>query len=290
MRGLQGGLVGIEFFKAHGTGNDFLLLPDPLGRLRLGPGSVRVLAHRKLGVGADGVIRVAPGSSQGALFMDYWNADGTPAEMCGNGIRCLVQVALEVGMASGSEVTVETRAGRRRVEVLSRRPFLARVSMGTPLLKGCFVLDGAPELGEGIVVDVGNPHCVFVLSSPRMVAVESLGPRVEKDPAFPGGTNVEFLARQGDRLEMRVWERGVGETLSCGTGAVAAALAASVRGLVEEKRVRLAPPGGELVVEWGPRGEAFLEGPSELVFRGELEDELVERVGLICPDLPEGAR
>jgi diaminopimelate epimerase len=197
--------------------------------------------------------------------MQYWNADGSPAEMCGNGLRCVARYALDRGLVSGSAFSVLTAIGERAVEVLEGgdvRACLGPVSgpVASPLEVAGYRLES---------VSVGNPHAVAIVPDCYSVPVEAVGPIVEGDPHFPERTNVEFVTVTGrDRIDVRVWERGVGETLACGTGAVAAAWAARSGGLTGE-RVTVVLPGGELRVELAG-GEAWIQGPATTVFSGTL--------------------
>ncbi|MGH4021610.1 MAG: diaminopimelate epimerase, partial [Pseudonocardiaceae bacterium] len=223
----------IEFVKGHGTENDFVLLPDPGGVLELTPSRVRALCDRHRGLGADGVLRVVPGSAvtdapeataPDEWFMDYRNADGTVAEMCGNGVRVFARYLVEAGLVDGTGFRVGSRSGPRPVRL--HEDGSVTVGMGTVRWDGTSTVTVAGAAFGGVAVDVGNPHLVCLTELP----VEQLDLTVPPghDPAaFPHGVNVEFvnvLAPQ--ELRMRVHERGVGETRSCGTGVCAAVVAA----------------------------------------------------------------
>src|SRR5258708_10377146 len=224
----------MRFAKGHGTGNDFLILPDPDDSLGLSPELVRSLCDRRPGVGADGILRAvritahhapAPGLAVADWFMDYRNADGSIAEMCGNGLRVFARYLLAHGLADGRAFVVATRAGLR--QVFQEASGEITVDMGAPLLLG----HSAARVGgvecHGLAVSLGNPHLACVVDVP--VAGFDLSAPPVVDPArFPDGVNVEVVRVCGDRhLEMRVSERGSGATLSCGTAAVAARLAAA---------------------------------------------------------------
>lgn len=277
----------MRFAKYHGIGNDFVMLADPDDRLRLTPELVRALADRRFGIGGDGVIRVAPGHDGADLFMDYVNSDGSIGEMCGNGIRCLALFAQEEGLASGAELEVATRAGVKVVTIGADRR--VRVDMGAPIFEPDEIpvrTDGDPlhlklDLDAGVVeaaaLSMGNPHAVIFVDDPGAAPVTTTGPVIEHHDAFPNRTNVEFVQVVApDRIRMRVWERGSGETLACGTGACAAAVAARLLGGTGE-RVIVELPGGELEVEWtGTIDEArpvFLTGPAVRSFDGEVDLE-----------------
>ncbi|HVF05664.1 MAG TPA: diaminopimelate epimerase [Frankiaceae bacterium] len=259
----------MRFTKGHGTANDFVLVPDPDGDLALTDAFVRAVCDRRTGVGGDGILRVVrtrhvPGYEHlGAeWFMDYRNADGGAVEMCGNGVRVFARYLASRGWAAGDAIPVGTRDGVKHVTL--RADGRATVDMGEPGFAGA-APDGAT------FVSMGNPHVVFFVDDVATAPVRSEGPRIEA--ATPGGTNVEYaVVRDRGRLVMRVWERGVGETMSCGTGACAVAVAAARNGLAE-RSVEVEVPGGELSVEWTPEGRVLLTGPAVLVADGDLRDE-----------------
>ncbi len=253
----------LGFAKWHGLGNDYVLLDgwrEGNWEEEVLPSLARSLCDRHRGVGGDGLLLLLPGK-EAAVVMRIFNPDGSEAEMCGNGIRCLALYAYREGYVRENRFGVETRAGRREVEVYPAGT--VRVDMGRP------------EVGEVEIplfhfratsVSLGNPHCVVF--SDREEEVAEWGPRLETHPLFPRRTNVEFARLESPRrVRVRVWERGVGETLACGTGACAVEAAGEVTGRMErEAWVEL--PGGELKVEWEEGGRIFLTGPAEEVFRG----------------------
>lgn len=275
----------MRFSKYHGTGNDFVMIADVEDRLRLSSEQVRALCDRHFGIGGDGVIRVGPGDGDTDFFMDYTNSDGSIGEMCGNGIRCLGVFLRDNGLTSASALRVGTRAGVKNVELTGDGQ--VRVDMGPPVFgprevpvewSGDDALHAKIELGSNVleasILSMGNPHAVlFVENEPR----DSLpfGPTIERHAMFPNGTNVEFAkVESSDKVRMRVWERGSGETLSCGTGACAVAVASKlVAGGSDDMVVSL--PGGDVRVEW--RGSlkeeapVFLSGPAVRVFDGEVD-------------------
>ncbi|HEX9123445.1 MAG TPA: diaminopimelate epimerase [Actinomycetota bacterium] len=278
----------LRVWKYHGTGNDFVMLEDPEDRRPLSPLLVRALCDRRFGVGADGVIRVGRGREDaGRLFMDYWNADGSVAEMCGNGIRCLGKLAFEAGLTSATELDVETRAGVKHLSlhVTGTTVEAATVGMGPPAFERSRIpMTGPPDerfLAEPLDVDgrtckasavsMGNPHLVlFVEEDPGDVDVQGMGPRLEHHEWFPEKTNVEFVAVEDGGLTVRVWERGVGETMACGTGACAALVAANEAGMVPA-RATVRFPGGTLLVE-RTELDVLLTGPAERVFEAVLDE------------------
>jgi diaminopimelate epimerase len=275
----------MRFAKYQGIGNDFVMFADPDDRLRLTPEAVRALCDRRFGIGADGVIRVAPGADGGDFFMDYVNSDGSLGEMCGNGIRCLAVFAAAEGLTGKDELKVETRAGLKTVTVAGDG---IRVDMGPPrfrpedvpvLWQGDDALHAKVELDGEVVeaacLSMGNAHAVLFVDDLAGVPLTDLGPRIETHPMFPAGTNVEFVVVESpERIAMSVWERGSGRTLACGTGACAAAVAARLLG-GNEAAVTVAMPGGELTVEWaGSLAEVrpvYMTGPAVKSFEGDVE-------------------
>jgi diaminopimelate epimerase len=281
----------VRFAKYNGIGNDFVMLADPDDRITLTPQIVRRLCDRRFGVGGDGVIRVAPGDDGTELFMDYYNSDGSVGEMCGNGIRCLAVFARREGLTASGEIVVGTRSGPKVVVV--RNDGYIRVDMGPPefhpagipvvaeghdALHHRLSLEGKTEKGgsiEAACLSMGNPHAVLFVDEPATAPVASLGPLLEHHEAFPHRTNVEFVhVEAAGRIRMRVWERGVGETLACGTGACAAAVAARcLKGTNAHVSVEL--PGGRLDVDWDGSVEnsrpVYLTGPALQNFDGVID-------------------
>lgn len=265
------------FVKGHGTENDFVVVPDPEGALALTPALVRALCDRRAGMGADGVLRVVrtehlPGHSPAAgvqWFMDYLNADGSTAEMCGNGIRLYARYLVASGLAAPGRLRLGTRSGVREVDVGPAGD--VTVDMGPAAIAGTStaVICGRPY--EGIHVDIGNPHLVCPVEEPLGGFDLSRPPTVDVT-VFPDGVNVELVQVMADRhVAMRVHERGVGETRSCGTGACAAAVAMahSSPGPGEEWTVDV--PGGRLTIGLSD-GTVGLTGPAVIVGAGVLDD------------------
>jgi diaminopimelate epimerase len=275
-------MTALHLAKLHATGNDFLValaLDDSAPRLDAV--TTAVLCDRHRGVGADGLITITPGRDGADCTMTLVNADGGLAEMSGNGIRCLAWVAARAGLGAPDQVVVDTAAGRRVVglgreggEVVAADVDMGaatfdpdRIPVDAPSPFNLdFVVDGAAFRGDA--VGMGNPHVVVFVDDPAAVGLEQVGPSFERDRRFPRRTNVEFAAVHGrGRVSMRVWERGVGETLSCGTGACAVAAVAHRRNLVDE-RVVVEVRGGALTVDVGPT--LRLGGPVVHVFDVEL--------------------
>jgi len=280
--------MALGFVKSHGAGNDFVLVEDLDDRLgSLDPKLVVALCDRHQGVGADGLIRIAP--ADGAdFFMDYYNADGGVAEMCGNGIRCLAKYVADRRLASGETLRIDSRAGVKDVVLYRDADGLVdrvRVDMGPPILERGRIpvggegdplhvpvdVEGTPL--EAACVSMGNPHAVVFVDRLQGVNVERFGPAIETLPVFPAKTNVEFTeVLSPDEVRVRVWERGVGETQACGTGACATAVAASLRGLTG-RVVAVHMPGGTLDISWTEE-TVYLTGPVVETFSGTLDDHL----------------
>jgi diaminopimelate epimerase len=286
----------MEFTKAHGTANDFVVLADLDDRVELSDVLVRALADRRRGVGGDGVIRIAPGGDDADVFMDYRNADGSIVEMCGNGVRVVAKHVVDHGMVrSGADGTVRigTRAGVKPVRIAGRHPdgtvASVTVDMGPPRLAPAevpFVTDD-PEavrhpvaLGDELVhlgvVSMGNPHGVLVVDDVDAAPVTTLGPRLERDGRFPQGANIGFAQPlDADAIRLRVWERGVGETAACGTGACAAVVALQRLALVGDE-VAVLLPGGTLQVHHRAGGTVTMTGPAVEVAHGVVDPAWLE--------------
>jgi diaminopimelate epimerase len=261
----------MHFAKGHGTGNDFVILPDLDDELTLTPALVSALCDRHAGIGADGVLRVALGDGV-PWFMDYLNADGSVAEMCGNGIRVFARYLTDHKLATGPDLVIGTRAGVRQVRWDGGELF--RVDMGPAMVTGAGEAEIDGRRCAGVAVNVGNPHLVcLVTESPDDFDLAN-PPQVDAGQ-FPDGVNVEVARVTGERaIEMRVYERGCGETLSCGTGAVAAATAAAQaagHGPDEEGGVwKVRVPGGVVAVTPSATA-ATLTGPAVIVAEGDLD-------------------
>jgi diaminopimelate epimerase len=274
-------MSSIELAKLHATGNDFLVQLASERAPALDERAACAVCDRHRGIGADGVISVEPGRDGSDCVMVLRNADGGLAEMTGNGIRCLAWVAHRAGFGDGERLVVDTAAGRRAVDLeidtATDVVVAATCDMGPVTFDPADIPVRAPSpfgleatfhgiTYEGDAAGMGNPHLVLFVDDPRSARVVQHGSRLEHDDRFPNRTNVEFVAptpNEPDAITMRVWERGVGETLSCGTGACAAAAVAARRGLVGD-RVTVHVPGGDLVVELGET--IRLGGPVTHVF------------------------
>lgn len=285
----------LQFSKYQGLGNDFVLIEGRDGRLDASitspdPQWVRRICDRHFGVGGDGIILALPPDGPGELRMRIFNADGSEAEMCGNGIRCLARfLADSDGDAPGRSWSIETPAGLI-IPVLQEDGQI-KVDMGAPMLapdtvpttlavgeqglpQGELTING--DLLKVAAVGMGNPHVVVPVPDLTSIPFDAWGAALEVDPSFPAKTNVHFLQVRGrDALEIRVWERGAGPTLACGTGACATLVAAHLLGL-SEATAEVMLPGGPLQISWPDReGSVFMTGPAEAVFDGVVVPELV---------------
>jgi diaminopimelate epimerase len=284
----------LRYLKGHGTENDFVLLPDPDGLLTLDPDLVAAICDRRSGIGGDGILRVvrtardpaaAPHAGAAEWFMDYRNADGSIAEMCGNGARVFARYLVDAGLAAAGVVPVATRGGVRLVRVGIDGD--VTVEMGPATFPGPAASSdpGLQVAVEGrrwsaTAVDMGNPHAVVFVDALGDAGPLTVPPVVTPAEAFVAGVNVEFVVSVGVRhIAMRVHERGSGETRSCGTGACAAMAAAARRDGVfggdEPVRYTVDVPGGRLAVTRRLDGQVELSGPAVLVAEGELRPEWV---------------
>ena len=287
--------MNLRFTKMHGLGNDFVLIDFREGKLNglSGPnglsGLSRRLCHRRFGIGADQVLLLCQ-SKIADFKMLIYNADGSEVEMCGNGIRCLAKYIWDRGLSAKDLLSIETAAGIIKPE---RAGQMVKVDMGEPVLEGRLIPVNLPphpphaEGAPGRVVDfplkiadkefkitavsMGNPHAIIFVEDVDGVDVKGYGPLIEKNVIFPKGTNVEFIQVLGpENIKMRVWERGVGETMACGTGASAAGVAAFIKGHTE-RRVNVTLAGGELLIEWKGDNHVYMTGPAVEVFEGTVK-------------------
>ena len=270
--------MSIEFVKLHGTGNDFVVVPDLNNILEITSEAARLLCAPHFGVGADGAIRVGrPDDRSAPFFMDYRNSDGSIAEMCGNGARAVGKWLGDRGYAD-SEVALYTRAGVKYLKLIrgeDHKVLEVSVDMGPPrgdVRKQTIETSAGPL--DATIVSMGNPHAVIFVDDIDAVDVASLGSEIEHHQEFPEGTNVEFVDNRGASLRQRTWERGVGETLACGTGACAVAVAAVSEGHAKAGTVLpIALRGGLLRLEWTPGESVMMTGPASEVFTGRLDPD-----------------
>ncbi|MCY7338632.1 MAG: diaminopimelate epimerase [Sphingomonas bacterium] len=260
-----------QFHKMHGLGNDFVILDGRVDRVAMTPALARAIADRRTGVGCDQLI-ILGASDQAALRMEIWNADGSPAEACGNASRCVVALTgaatietdggLLEGASDGAEV--EVAIGEPRFEWDAIPLAYAMDTSALPL--------AWDELAEPFAVNVGNPHVIFFVDAIDEPRLAELGPRIEHDAAFPERINVNVARVEDGVVTLRTWERGAGLTLACGTGACATAVAA-----IASKRatspVRVEMKGGALTISWAPGEPVRMRGPASHVFTGEIDLE-----------------
>ena len=261
----------MRFTKMEGLGNDYVyvdctrIAPDDL------PALSRAISDRHFGVGSDGLICIFP-SDVADFRMAMFNADGSQAEMCGNGIRCVGKFVYDKGLTGKTELTIETLAGVKvlRLSIEDGKVDRVTVDMGTPQMEDTrTVTAGGQEFG-GFPVSVGNPHFVIPMSGVKDFGLSVFAPLSDPNPAFPQGVNVEAVeVLAPDRVFMRVWERGSGETLACGTGSCATVVACASHGLTD-REVTVVLLGGELHIRWDEQnGHIYMTGPARTVFEGE---------------------
>jgi diaminopimelate epimerase len=275
--------VKLAFSKMQGLGNDFVVVDAMNQRFAPDARQCRFIADRRFGVGCDQLLLVeAPREAGSDFFYRIFNADGSEVEQCGNGARCFARFVLDKGLTDKREIDVGTRAGPIRLFVEDDGQ--VRVNMGLPRFvpaqipfradaqADSYILEVAGEALQVGVVSMGNPHAVLRVDSVEDAPVPRLGPLIENHPRFPNRVNAGFMQVAGrDEIRLRVFERGAGETLACGTGACAAVVVGQRQGLLDE-RVRVRLPGGELVIQWGGAGQpVWMTGPAVRVFDGEIE-------------------
>jgi len=273
----------MKFTKMHGAGNDYIFL-DCLQEKVADPASLsRAMSDRHFGIGGDGIILILP-SERADFRMRIFNADGSEAEMCGNGIRCVAKYVFDRGYTTKTAVRMETLAGILpiTVHVNGGKVEAATVDMGCPRLQRREIPMAGPEgrvIGEEIeankkkfkvtAVSMGNPHCVIFVDKVADFPVDLYGPLIENHPLFPGRTNVEFVeVLNRAEVSQRTWERGSGETMACGTGASATAVAGVLNGRTD-RRVTIHLRGGDLTLEWAEDDHVYMTGPAVEVFSGE---------------------
>ncbi|GKX27976.1 diaminopimelate epimerase [Vallitalea longa] len=274
----------MKFTKMHGCGNDYVYINGFENSIDDPSGLATKMSDRHFGVGGDGIVLILP-TEKADFRMRMFNADGSEAEMCGNAIRCVGKYVYDNEMTQKEKITIETLAGIKTLDltVENGKVTYAKVDMGEPILKACdipVVSDKYPVIGERIdvqgktyeftCVSMGNPHAITYVDDTDNYPIEEIGKIVEIDDKFPKKVNVEF-AQVIDRktIKMRVWERGTGETLACGTGACATLVASVLNDLVDRKAV-IKLIGGDLSIEWDEESNhIFMSGPATTVFEGE---------------------
>lgn len=278
----------MHFIKMHGIGNDYIYIDEFLYKAPADIGdAARLASDRHTGIGGDGLILIQP-SQIADCKMRMFNADGSEGRMCGNAIRCIARYMLErhPEICPGDTVRIETLSGIKIVTAqrdAEGKPSMLRADMGAPGLspESIPVLTATPQdlsievpgfSGSGVCVSMGSPHIVFFIDSdPSELDIAHIGPAIESHSLFPERVNVEFVQVQPDgSLKMRVWERGSGETMACGTGACATAVAAMLKGRTPQRTATVHLRGGDLIIEWNPdNNRVYMTGPAALVFEGE---------------------
>lgn len=276
----------LKFTKMHGAGNDYIYINGFQHKID-NPGELAIkLSNRNFGIGSDGLVLILP-SETCDFRMQMFNSDGSEAEMCGNASRCVGKFVYDNGLTSKKEITLETLAGTKYITLLDgdAKSRKITVDMGEPILDPQLIpvnVDSKPvinypldidgKIWEVTCVSMGNPHAVTFTKDIDKLDLPVLGPKFEKNPIFPRKTNTEFIeVIDGNNLNMRVWERGAGETLACGTGACAAAVAASLNGLTD-REVTIHLLGGDLNIEWREsNNHVYMTGEAVTVFEGTLK-------------------
>lgn len=278
----------MKFVKMHGCGNDYIYVNSATEKMAMEdkPEFIRRVSRRHFGVGSDGVIFINP-SEKADFEMEMWNADGTRGEMCGNGIRCVGKFVYDFGLTDKVNITVESGGQIKYLNMTTEngKVKMIRVNMGSPILEPAQIpvkysgdqMVAAPiEVGgksyEMTCVSMGNPHAVVFVEDVQGLDLVKIGPDFENHEIFPKRTNTEFVKIiDRNTVEMRVWERGSGETLACGTGCCATAVACILNGFTEDA-VTVKVLGGELLIEWDREENLiYMTGPAETVFVGEVE-------------------
>ncbi len=277
----------MKFTKMQGIGNDYVYVNCFKENIENPPELSIAISDRHFGVGSDGLIMILPSPVADAR-MRIFNADGSEAQMCGNGIRCVAKYLYEYGIKKSDRMTIETGAGLKTIEltISNDRVSQVKVAMGTPEL----LRNEIPMLGENIqvineplqvndmvlnvtCVSMGNPHCITFVDNVDSIDLITTGRAIENHKLFPERINAHFVQQiSPDKVKMRTWERGSGETLACGTGAVATGVACVLNNLTE-RVINTQLPGGELTVEWTGDNKTYMTGPAEIVFTGQWDEK-----------------
>lgn len=277
----------MRFTKMQGLGNDYVYVDCFKETIEDPSKLAKVISDRHFGVGSDGLILICP-SDKADFEMKMYNADGSRGEMCGNGIRCVAKYVYDYGLTDKTHISVETLGGIKYLDltVENGKVALVKVDMGNPILtpeQVPVIADGESAVDEPICVDgveyrmtcvsMGNPHAVVYMEDVDNLDIEKIGPSFENHERFPNRVNTEFVkVLDRETAQMRVWERGSGETLACGTGACAVAVACILNGLTDNK-VRVKLLGGDLLIEWDKEKDTvYMTGPAEIVFDGEWKE------------------
>jgi diaminopimelate epimerase len=257
----------------HGTHNDFVLIFDPEDKIELSSKQIQRICDRNTGVGSDGLIKIL--RQDGGWFMDHYNSDGSEAEMCGNGIRVMARYLTDKGHQPSGIYSINTRAGRKFLSVPETDDISVNMGKVSLIPGGIKVIVNSNEY-EGFNIDVGNPHAVVFVTDLEKIGDLRTAPKVIPEQTYPDGVNIEFINfESADEIKMRVFERGVGETQSCGTGTCAVALAATIKSSKTlPSKWFINPPGGRLTVDLDGHSNATLIGPAVLVKDLELDQYL----------------
>ena len=275
----------MKFTKMQGAGNDYIYV-NCFEETVENPSETAIrVSDRHFGIGADGLVRICP-SEKADFFMDIYNADGSRAKMCGNATRCVAKYVYDNKMTDKTEIALETLSGIKRIKITVKdgKAVAARVNMGAPILNGREIptkFDGETVVSQNLTIDdkayavtcvsMGNPHCVLYTDDVHALDLPRIGPKFENHEMFPDRINTEFVHIVSEtELDMRVWERGSGETLACGTGACAATVAAILNGdCKRDTEIKVNLLGGTLYINWTADGDVYMTGPAETVCTGE---------------------
>lgn len=276
----------MKFTKMQGAGNDYIYVNCFEETVENPTETAIRVSDRHFGIGADGLVRICP-SEKADFFMDIYNADGSRAKMCGNATRCVAKYVYDNKMTDKTEIALETLSGIKyiKITVQDGKAVAARVNMGAPILNGREIptkFDGETVVSQNLTIDdkayavtcvsMGNPHCVLYTDDVRALDLPRIGPKFENHEMFPDRINTEFVHIVSEtELDMRVWERGSGETLACGTGACAATVAAILNGdCKRDTEIKVNLLGGTLYINWTADGDVYMTGPAETVCTGEI--------------------
>ncbi|HZJ77676.1 MAG TPA: diaminopimelate epimerase [Clostridia bacterium] len=278
----------MRFTKMHGAGNDYIYVNCFNEKVSNPEKTAIQVSDRHFGIGSDGLVLIKP-SDIADFQMDIYNSDGSRAKMCGNATRCVAKYVYDNKMTDKSEIALETLSGIKTIEMVveNEKVTAAKVNMGAPVLKGSEIpvkLEGETIVNRPIkvggeeqyvtCVSMGNPHCVLYVDDVDEIEIEKIGPLFENNELFPDRVNTEFIERIDDRcIKMRVWERGAGETLACGTGACASVVASILNGYCrKDEDIKVILRGGEIIIRWDSKSnDVFMTGPAETVCTGEIK-------------------
>ena len=279
----------MRFAKMHGAGNDYVYINSFAEAVADPAALAQAVSNRQFGIGSDGLILILP-SEVADVRMRMFNADGSEAEMCGNGIRCVAKYAYDHGLVTNKEIRVETGAGVKPLQLFTNaadKVERVRVNMGQPMLRRSLIPMAGPEAEQVVAesltvldrtfaitcVSMGNPHCVIFVDDVDAFPVELYGPAIENHPSFPRRINVEFVqVLSSGEVRQRTWERGAAETLACGTGASAVTVAGVLTGRTD-RRLLNHLRGGDLEMEWAEDGDIYMTGPAVQVFEGDYQPQ-----------------